>query len=102
MIAPAATRALALLSTLAVVFAVLTVPAVVAAPPVAAAADSTIALTKSAPASVLAGSPVPYTLTATNPANAANAAPQYNVSFRDVLAPGCDLPARFHHPRRYR
>ena len=50
-----------------------------------AAAAASVTLDKSAPGSVLLGDPVPYTLTASNPA--AND-PLYNVSFSDVLPAG--------------
>ncbi len=56
------------------------VPAAAADPPPAG-----ITLDKKAPASVLLGDPVPYTLTASNPTGNA---PLYNVSFSDVLPTG--------------
>ena len=55
------------------------VPAVADSPPAG------ITLDKQAPASVLLGDPVPYTLTASNPAGNATL---YNVSFSDVLPAG--------------
>ncbi|WP_188942069.1 isopeptide-forming domain-containing fimbrial protein [Nakamurella endophytica] len=53
----------------------------------AAASPSTIGLSKTGPGSVLAGLAAGFTLRATNPAGG-TAAPEYNTSFRDVLAPG--------------
>jgi large repetitive protein len=54
----------------------------------AAAADPPpIEVTKTGPASTVAGSTVTYTLTASNPAGA-GVVEQFNVSFRDVLPPG--------------
>ena len=50
-----------------------------------AAAAASITLAKQAPASVLLGDDIPYTLTA---ANADGAPPQYNVGFSDVLPVG--------------
>ncbi|MCU0280182.1 MAG: DUF11 domain-containing protein [Candidatus Nanopelagicales bacterium] len=50
-----------------------------------AAAAASITLDKQAPASVLLGDPIPYTLKATNPAGND---PLYNVSFSDVLPAG--------------
>lgn len=61
--------------------------------PSAAAAVPAIALTKQAPASVLAGKPVSFTLTASNPAANTAAQPEYNVSFRDVLPIGVSYQA---------
>ena len=49
------------------------------------AAAASVTLDKSAPGSVLLGDPVPYTLTASNPAGND---PLYNVSFSDVLPAG--------------
>ncbi|MCB0965994.1 MAG: DUF11 domain-containing protein [Ilumatobacter sp.] len=49
-----------------------------------ASAAAELVLQKSAPGSILAGDRVTYALTASNPGDA----PQYNLSFRDVLAPG--------------
>ena len=83
-----ARRALTLIATFSLTLVLVTVPAVVASPAAQAAAPPTIGLGKTGPASVLAGSPVPFTLTATNPASAGSAVPQYNVSFQDVLPPG--------------
>ncbi len=50
-----------------------------------AAADAGITLDKKAPGSVLLGDPVPYTLTASNPAGNDSL---YNVSFSDILPAG--------------
>jgi large repetitive protein len=50
--------------------------------PVSAAAE--LVLSKSAPGSALAGETVRFALTASNPGDA----PEYNLTFRDVLAPG--------------
>ena len=72
-------RLLSSLLSLALVLPAVLVMGVVVAPPAAAAAQLTLA--KQAPASVLAGEEVTYTLTARNPGDA----PLYNVSFRDVL-----------------
>lgn len=47
-----------------------------------------IQLSKKASGSILAGDAVSYTLTATNSADNPAAAPEYNVSFRDVLPAG--------------
>lgn len=46
--------------------------------------DPPLAVSKSGPSTILAGERARFTLTATNP----GAVPQYNLSFRDVLAPG--------------
>src|SRR6185437_5128523 len=51
------------------------------------AAGPAITVGKQAPASVLAGQSIGFTLTASNPA-VAGAQPEYNVSFRDVLPSG--------------
>ncbi|WP_181034295.1 isopeptide-forming domain-containing fimbrial protein [Arthrobacter sp. GMC3] len=75
-------KLLALLSTFSIVTTGLLVPVS------AASADTPgITATKSAPASVLVGSPLDYTLGASNPSGPA-AKPEYNVSFRDVLPAG--------------
>ncbi len=55
---------------------------VIVATPAAAAAE--ISISKSAPGSVLAGEPVTYTLTASNPGTEV----LYNISFRDLLPDG--------------
>ena len=64
--------------------AILVCPVVSTLPssPVAAVNEPTVA--KSAPANVLAGESIPYTITVDNP----GPDPLYNLSFRDVLAPG--------------
>ncbi|BDZ41120.1 hypothetical protein GCM10025865_04190 [Paraoerskovia sediminicola] len=60
-----------------------------------ASADAELSLTKSSPSSVLAGEPVTFTLTATNPGDQ----PEFNLSFRDELpvgvtyVPGSSSPA---------
>jgi large repetitive protein len=65
----------------------------VALPPQAAqAAGPAITVGKQAPASALAGAPISFTLTASNPAGA-GAQPEYNVSFRDVLPAGLSYTA---------
>jgi large repetitive protein len=61
--------------------------AVVSAPPASAAAPP-IQVSKSGPTSTLEGSPVRYTLSASNPAAGAGGVVQFNVSFRDVLPAG--------------
>ncbi|MFC5676780.1 isopeptide-forming domain-containing fimbrial protein [Aeromicrobium endophyticum] len=60
---------------------------VVATAQPAAAAPVSIRLDKSAPASVLVGAPITYSVTATNPKDD-DADVQYNLSFRDVLPKG--------------
>ncbi|WP_408668788.1 hypothetical protein [Jatrophihabitans sp.] len=55
--------------------------------PRASAASPAITASLQAPATVLAGKPVSFTLTAANP-SAAGAQPEYNTSFRDLLPPG--------------
>jgi uncharacterized repeat protein (TIGR01451 family)/fimbrial isopeptide formation D2 family protein/LPXTG-motif cell wall-anchored protein len=59
----------------------------------ASAATPGIALAKQAPAKVLAGASVAFTLTASNPASNPAAVPEYNVSFRDVLPIGLSYQA---------
>lgn len=49
-------------------------------------ADAVLGLTKEAPVRVLAGKPIPYTLTASNSGDQ----PAYNISFRDVLPVGAE------------
>ncbi|HJQ02696.1 MAG TPA: hypothetical protein VJ851_13935, partial [Jatrophihabitans sp.] len=63
--------------------------------PVAPASASTpgITVTKQAPAKVLAGAAVRFSLTAANPAANPSAQPEYNVSFRDVLPLGLSYQA---------
>lgn len=72
--------------TLATLLAVAGV-SVVAAPEVADAATDSIAVTKRAPESVLVGSPITYSVTASNP-QSDDADLQYNLTFRDVLPAG--------------
>ncbi len=64
-------------------------------PPAPAAAAGTPAITvgKQAPATVLAGLPIGYTLTASNSAANPGAQPEYNASFRDVLPLGLSYTA---------
>ena len=77
---------------------------IVAFPPAAQAAAG-ITLGKSGPATVLADGTATYTLTAGNPASNPTAAPEYNLSFRDVLplgvtyVPGSTTPASAGAPR---
>lgn len=59
----------------------------------ASAATPGITVAKQAPAKVLAGAPVAFTLTASNPSSNPAAAPEYNVSFRDVLPIGLSYQA---------
>ena len=54
----------------------------------AAPGDPAISVAKRAPSSVLAGEPVTFTLTASNPAANPGAVPEYNTSLRDVLPRG--------------
>jgi uncharacterized repeat protein (TIGR01451 family)/fimbrial isopeptide formation D2 family protein len=54
----------------------------------AEAARVSIRLEKSAPATVLVGAPITYSITATNPRDDGDADFQYNLSFRDVLPKG--------------
>jgi len=69
----------------ALVFASLSLVLVTQAPSFAAPG---ISLNKSAPADVLVGGSVDYTLTASNPSANPDAVPEYNVTFRDVLPVG--------------
>ncbi|MEO6501206.1 MAG: hypothetical protein ABIQ09_04765 [Jatrophihabitantaceae bacterium] len=70
----------------------------------ASAASPAITLVKQAPATVLAGKPVSFTLTAANPSANAGSQPEYNTSFRDVLPlglsyqPGSTTPADLGEP----
>lgn len=70
----------------------------------ASAAGPAITVAGQAPATVLAGAPVRFTLTAANPAANAGAQPEYNTSFRDVLPvgltyqPGSTTPADLGEP----
>ena len=65
-----------------------------------AAAAPGITLTKSSPASVRAGEPISYRLTAGNPASNADAVNEWNLSFRDVLPPGLTYVAGSTTPTR--
>ena len=69
----------------ALVFGSLSLVLVTDAPSFAAPA---ISLDKTAPADVLVGASIPYTLTASNPASNPDAVPEFNVTFRDVLPVG--------------
>ena len=60
-----------------------------------------ITLNKSAPADVLVGGSVDYTLTATNPGSNPDAVPEYNVTFRDVLPVGVTYDGRSTTPTGY-
>jgi len=70
-----------------------------------AQAAAGITLAKSGPATVLADAAAAYTLTAANPSTNPTAAPEYNVSFRDVLpvgvtyVPGSTTPTSAGEPR---
>ena len=83
-------RLLAQLASVSLLVATIVVPVVADAPSASAAAASTIGMAKTGPGSVLAGSPVAYSLSATNPSGAGSAVQEYNVSFRDVLPAGVD------------
>ena len=61
---------------------------VVVAPAAVAAPAPGITVAKAGPATVLAGEPASFTLTAANPSSNPAAVPEYNVSFRDVLPVG--------------
>ncbi|MEO6702463.1 MAG: hypothetical protein ABI140_18660, partial [Jatrophihabitantaceae bacterium] len=61
--------------------------------PAGAAGAPGITLAKQAPASVLAGKSVSFTLTAANPSSNTSAVPEYNVSLRDVLPTGLSYQA---------
>ncbi|MDQ2957601.1 MAG: DUF11 domain-containing protein [Actinomycetota bacterium] len=61
--------------------------------PAVAAGAAGITLSKQAPASVLAGKSVTFTLTAANPSANSSAQPEYNTSFRDVLPLGVTYQA---------
>lgn len=65
-----------------------------------AAAAPGITLTKSSPASVRAGAPISYRLTAGNPASNPDAENEWNLSFRDVLPPGLTYVAGSTTPTR--
>ncbi len=83
--------------------AVLVGPAVVL-PAAPAAAAPAIALSKSAPGEVLAGDPITYTLTASNPDANPDATFEWNLALRDLLPPdttyvaGSTSPARAGEP----
>jgi large repetitive protein len=47
-----------------------------------------LTVAKSGPASILAGEPANFTITASNPSSNPDAAPEYNVSFRGILPAG--------------
>lgn len=70
----------------------------------ASAASPAITATLQAPATVLAGKPVSFTLTAANPSANAGSQPEYNTSFRDLLPlglsyqPGSTTPADLSEP----
>ena len=70
----------------------------------ALAAGPGIAVAKTADASVLAGQPVSFTLTASNPSSNPGAVPEYNASFTDTLPlgvtyhPGSTTPADLGDP----
>lgn len=57
---------------------------------VPAHAAPAISLSKTASGEVLAGEPITYTLTASNPLDNADVAPEFNATFRDVLPAGID------------
>jgi uncharacterized repeat protein (TIGR01451 family) len=82
----------------ALVFTTLSLVLVVQAPSFAAAG---ITLNKSAPADVLVGGSVGYTLTASNPAANPDAVPEYNLTFRDVLPVGVTYEAGSTTPTGY-
>ncbi|HYN67971.1 MAG TPA: hypothetical protein VES93_13860, partial [Ornithinibacter sp.] len=65
-----------------------------------AAAAPGITFTKSSPASVRAGAPITYRLTAGNPASNPDAENEWNLSFRDVLPPGLTYVAGSTTPTR--
>ena len=67
---------------------VLALVALLLGPVDAAVAAPGITATKSADGEALAGDPIDYTLTARNPAGNPDATNEFNVSFRDQLAPG--------------
>lgn len=67
---------------------VFTLVAVLFGPLAVAVAAPGIQLSKSAPGEVLAGQPITYTLTVTNPSSNPDATTEYNLAFRDVIPPG--------------
>ncbi|MCU0260233.1 MAG: hypothetical protein MUE78_04365, partial [Ilumatobacteraceae bacterium] len=68
----------------ALVAVLVSIPLVAVPPTRPAAAAAELTASKSAPSSVLAGEAVPFTLTAANPGDA----PEFNLTFRDVLPLG--------------
>lgn len=72
-----------------------------------AAPGPAITATKTAPATVLAGQPIAFTLAAGNPSSNSGAVTEYNASFRDVLpigltyTPGSTTPAGAGEPTVY-
>lgn len=85
---------------------VLALVAVLFGPITAAVAAPGIHLSKSAPGEVLAGEPITYTLTVSNPPGP-GAAPEYNLGFRDVIPAnvsfvgGSTTPAGAGDPTQY-
>ena len=73
----------------------------------ATAAGEAVALAKKASGSVLVGGDIDYALTVSNPGTNADAAPEYNATFRDVLPigvtykPGTTTPAGYGDPTIY-
>ncbi len=61
--------------------------------PASAAPGPGITASKQAPSAVLAGQPISFTLSAGNPSSNSAAQPEYNASFRDVLAMGLTYTA---------
>ncbi len=88
--------------SLAVLGSVVILPSIADAAP-----NPGITATKQAPATVLAGQPIAFTLSAGNPSSNAGAQPEYNASFRDVLpvgvtyTPGSTTPAGAGEPTIY-
>src|SRR6218665_61385 len=68
-----------------VVASVLALVAVLFGPITVAVAAPGIQLSKDAPGEVLAGAPITYTLTVTNPPSNPDATTEYNLAFRDVI-----------------
>ena len=85
-----ARRTFAAVAVTALVVTGLTVPTHTAA---AAPGDPAIALSKRGPGVVLAGTPVAFTLTASNSSAVPGAVQEYNATFRDVLPPGVSYQA---------
>ena len=94
--------ALVTAAALAVLGAVVIVPG-----PAAAAGSPAITASKQAPATVLAGQPIGFSLAAGNPSSNPGAQPEYNASFRDVLpigltySAGSTTPASIGEPTIY-